>query len=265
VLFFVFYWLTGFGVTIGYHRLLTHRSFDCKPWVRFIFIVLGIMSFEGTPQSWAALHLMHHKHSDHDEDPHSPINGFWHAHFGWMLGNFKDSRTRYGKWMDGDKMVQFLNNTTLFWMALRLYLPYLIDGKEGLIWGGAVALFWTHHSTWAVNSAAHTFGRRDFKTEDHSTNLWWVGLIGLGEGWHNGHHAFPWSARHGLLPRQFDASYQIIKGLEKLGLVWNVKVPTSEDIEVKKMGFVGVELDTADSETAIDNHEMVKALSPASL
>jgi stearoyl-CoA desaturase (Delta-9 desaturase) len=275
-LFLAFYWLTGFGITIGYHRLLTHRSFEANPIVRFIFIALGVMAYEGMPQRWAAVHLLHHKHTDEELDPHSPLHGFWHAHLGWMIGDYKASAQRYGAWMDNDRMIQFFNKTTVFWMILRLLIPYVIDGWQGFIWGGLVALFWTHHSTWSVNSAAHMFGRRDFDTEDHSTNLWWVGMLALGEGWHNGHHAFPWSARHGLLKRQFDPSYQLIMLMERIGLVRNVKQPTPEDILAKRVHYTplipvevqGPEVDAVDGavntawpdSTEQIRHEMIKAL-----
>jgi stearoyl-CoA desaturase (delta-9 desaturase) len=231
-----FYWLTGIGVTIGYHRMLTHRSFKAHPSVRFLFLMLGGMAFEGTPQSWAALHLMHHKHADHENDPHSPMDGFWHAHVGWLVGNFRETRWKYGTWMDRDRLIQFFNKSALLWMAIRLAIPYLIDGWDGLIWGGLVAMFVTHHVTWSVNSASHTWGKRPFKNPDASSNLWWVGLLAFGEGWHNNHHAYMWSARHGLFRGQIDISYAIIRGFELLGkligvpLVWNVLVPNRADI-----------------------------------
>jgi stearoyl-CoA desaturase (Delta-9 desaturase) len=236
VLMLGFYWITGIGVTIGYHRMLTHRSFQAHPAVRFLFLMLGGMAFEGTPQSWAALHLMHHKHSDGEKDPHSPLDGFWHAHVGWLTCSFEESRWQYGRWMDEDKLIQFFNKTSILWMAVRLGIPYLVDGWNGFIWGGLVAMFLTHHVTWAVNSASHTWGQRPFKTTDASTNLWWVGILAFGEGWHNNHHAYMWSARHGLFRGQVDVSYYIIRGFEGLGkligvpLVWNVLVPTHVDI-----------------------------------
>ncbi len=236
VMMMAFYWLTGIGITIGYHRLLTHRSFQAHPAVRFFFLVIGSMAFEGTPQSWAALHLMHHKHADHEKDPHSPMEGFWHAHIGWLTCHFEESRWDYGKWMNEDPMIQFVNKTTLIWMALRLYIPYLIDGWNGFIWGGLVAVFLTHHVTWAVNSAAHIWGERPFKTTDTSANNRLVGILAFGEGWHNNHHAYMWSARHGLFKGQFDISYIIIRGVERVGniirkpLIWNVLVPSEQDI-----------------------------------
>ena len=264
-IFLAFYWLTGFGITVGYHRLLTHRSFEANPVVRFIFLVLGIMAYEGTPQRWAAVHLLHHRHTEDEFDPHSPVHGFWHAHLGWMIGDYKASANRYAAWMDNDPMVRFLNQTTLLWMVLRLALPYWIDGWQGLIWGGLVAMFWTHHSTWSVNSAAHMFGRRDFDTEDHSTNLWWVGMLALGEGWHNGHHAFPWSARHGLLERQFDPSYQLICVLERMGLVWSVKRPTAEDIAAKRVdGLRSAAVQAAPIEREADGGTVDSELNDAS-
>jgi stearoyl-CoA desaturase (delta-9 desaturase) len=248
-----FYWLTGLGVTIGYHRLLTHRSFQAHPAVRFLFLMLGVMAFEGTPQSWASLHLMHHKHSDGDKDPHSPLHGFWHAHLGWLVSDFRDDRRKYGRWMDDDKLVQFMNRTSFVWMALRLLIPYLIDGWNGFIWGGLVAVFLTHHVTWSVNSAGHTWGKRPFKTSDASTNLWWVGILAFGEGWHNNHHAYMWSARHGLFRGQIDISYAIIRAVERLGnalrfpLVWNVLVPSESDL-AKRMAKEALGIAAPDSD-----------------
>ena len=263
-----FYWLTGMGITIGYHRMLTHRSFKCHPALRFWFLLCGVMAWEGTPQSWASLHLMHHKHSDHEKDPHSPIEGFWHAHIGWLTTDFADDRWKYGKWMDDDKVIQFMNKTTLFWMAIRLLIPYLIDGWNGLVWGGFVAMFLTHHVTWAVNSASHIWGKRPFKTTDTSTNLWWVGIMSFGEGWHNNHHAYMWSARHGLFKYQLDVSYLTIRGFEKLGkligvpLVWDVLVPSNDDISKRlEKQHREVDLDSLGEEPII--HEMQREKQPA--
>jgi stearoyl-CoA desaturase (delta-9 desaturase) len=232
-----FYILTGMGITIGYHRMTTHRSFEAHPAIRFLFLMLGVMAFEGTPTSWAALHLMHHKHADQEIDPHSPTHGFWHAHMGWLFGDLKDNRYNYGKWVQHDKMLLFMNKTMVLWMALSLAIPYWIDGWNGLIWGGLVRIFITHHVTWSVNSASHVWGDRAFKTHDTSTNLWWVGILAFGEGWHNNHHAFMRSAKHGLFSGQFDISYYTIVALKKIGellhvkLIWNVHVPSREEIE----------------------------------
>lgn len=237
-----FYILTGLGITIGFHRMVTHRSFQANPIVRAFFMILGVMAFEGSPISWAALHLMHHKHSDKEKDPHSPNEGFWHAHVGWLFGDFKDDRWNYGKWLEEDKVVMFVHKTVPVWMALSLLIPYWIDGWTGFIWGGPVRIFITHHITWSVNSASHVWGRQPFPTTDESRNNPVVAVLAFGEGWHNNHHAFMWSARHGLLRGQFDLSFMIIKGLGRLGelihvpLIWNINVPTDDDIQRKMTG-----------------------------
>jgi stearoyl-CoA desaturase (delta-9 desaturase) len=219
------YSFTAVGITIGYHRMLTHRSFEAHPAVRTLFLLLGSMAVEGPALVWASTHIKHHAASDTDDDPHSPLAGFFHAHVGWIL-DYQAEPQVYGKWLLKDPIVMFMSKTFLVWASLGFVIPYLLDGWTGVLWGGLVRVFLTHHVTWSVNSVCHTFGRRMFDTNDMSRNHWLVGLLAFGEGWHNNHHAFPRSAFHGQRWWQVDLSSYIIWTLEKLGLAWNVwRVP----------------------------------------
>ncbi|MCB1117619.1 MAG: acyl-CoA desaturase [Chlamydiia bacterium] len=225
------YIITGLGITAGYHRMLTHRSFEAPPVIRFIFLAMGSMAAEGGALSWASLHIQHHARSDRDGDPHSPLEGFWHAHFGWLFNHFKPLPKVYGSWLLKDPMIVFFERTFLLWVALGLIIPYLLAGWTGLLWGGLVRIFLTHHVTWSVNSVCHTFGFRSFETNDLSTNQWLVGLLAFGEGWHNNHHAFPRSAFHGLAWWQVDGAGYLIAALERLGLIKDVYRVTPEAME----------------------------------
>jgi len=216
------YVLVALGITVGYHRMLTHRSFQPHPAIKFIFLVLGSMALEGAAVEWAATHVKHHAHSDKEGDPHSPVEGFFHAHVGWLFKDRQASPAIYCKHLLQDPMVMFVSRTFLFWVVLSLVIPFAIGGWSGLLWGGLVRIFLAHHITWSVNSVCHTFGKREFETNDASHNEWVVGLLGMGEGWHNNHHAFPRSAFHGLHWWQFDLSGYIIWTLERIGLVKDV-------------------------------------------
>jgi stearoyl-CoA desaturase (Delta-9 desaturase) len=214
--------LAGLGITVGFHRMLTHRSFQPNPVVKFIFLALGSMAVEGPALEWAATHIKHHAHSDREGDPHSPVEGFWHAHMGWMFNRTFADPNIYCRNLVEDPIVVFVSRTFIFWVILSLVIPFAIGGWTGLLWGGLVRIFFTHHITWSVNSVCHTFGKREFETRDQSRNEWIVGLLGLGEGWHNNHHAFPRSAFHGLHWWQFDLSGYVIWTLERVGLVREV-------------------------------------------
>jgi stearoyl-CoA desaturase (delta-9 desaturase) len=223
----VMYSLTALSVTIGFHRMLTHRSFRPHPIVKFVLLVLGSMALEGPALSWAATHIKHHAHSDREGDPHSPIDGFWHAHLGWMFKSDYGDPNVYCRNLVKDPIVVFVSRTFLLWVVLSLLIPFAIGGWTGLLWGGLVRIFFTHHVTWSVNSVCHTFGKREFETKDQSRNEWIVGLLAFGEGWHNNHHAFPRSAFHGLHWWQFDLSGYIIWTLERFGLARDVyRVPS---------------------------------------
>jgi stearoyl-CoA desaturase (delta-9 desaturase) len=231
VLMFSLYVLTGVGITIGFHRLLTHRSFETRPFIRAFFLVLGSMAAEGPAISWASQHIQHHANSDHEDDPHSPVEGLWHSHVGWLFKDKLVDTQKYGAWLLKDPLVVFISKTFLVWVALGLLIPFAIGGWSGLLWGGLVRMFITHHVTWSVNSVCHTFGRRMFHTRDRSYNNWVVGLLAFGEGWHNNHHAFPRAAFHGMRWWQVDLSAYIIRGLAAVGLVWNVWQPSRELLE----------------------------------
>ncbi len=224
----VMYTLTAFGVTAGFHRMLTHRSFRPHPVVKFLLLVFGSMALEGSALEWAATHIKHHAHSDREGDPHSPLEGFWHSHLGWMFRVTDADPQFYCRNLTNDKMVVFVSQTFLVWFALALIIPFAFGGWTGLLWGGLVRIFLTHHVTWSVNSICHTFGKREFETKDRSRNEWIVGLLAFGEGWHNNHHAFPRSAFHGLHWWQVDFAGYLIRVLERVGLAHDVyRVPAA--------------------------------------
>ena len=222
------YTLTAFGLTIGYHRMLTHRSFQPHPAVKAILLVLGSMAVASPPIEFAATHIKHHAQSDREGDPHSPVEGLFHAHLGWLFKDrFADPQV-YCRHLLRDAIVVFVNRTFLLWVVLSLGIPFVLGGWTGLLWGGLVRIFLVHHFSFSVNSICHTFGQREFETNDRSRNQWLVALLSFGEGWHNNHHAFPRSAFHGLRWWQFDSSALFIRGLEKVGLAWNVQRVTAD-------------------------------------
>jgi stearoyl-CoA desaturase (delta-9 desaturase) len=187
------------------------------------------MAFEGPALSWAATHIKHHAVSDREGDPHSPMDGFFHAHMGWLFSKQMEDPNVYCRHLVKDPIIAFVSRTFLLWAGLSLVIPFAIGGWHGLIWGGLVRMFLTHHVTWSVNSVCHTFGKRPYETNDASRNEWLVGLLAFGEGWHNNHHAFPRSAIHGLRWWQFDLSGLLIVALEKLGLASDVyRVPPEQ-------------------------------------
>jgi stearoyl-CoA desaturase (Delta-9 desaturase) len=213
------------GVTIGYHRMLTHRSFRPHPVVKAIFLILGSMSAQGPAIEWAASHLKHHALADREGDPHSPLDGFFHAHMGWLFNGMADPNV-YCRHLVKDRIVVFISYTFWVWVALSFVIPFMIGGLTGLLWGGFVRIFLLQHVTFSVNSICHMFGKREFETRDQSHNEWIVGLLAFGEGWHNNHHAFPRSAFQGFHWWQLDFSGYIIWALERLGLAHDVyRVP----------------------------------------
>jgi stearoyl-CoA desaturase (delta-9 desaturase) len=234
ILLLVMYSLVALGVTVGFHRMLTHRSFAAHPVVKFIFLVLGSMALEGPALEWAATHIKHHSYSDKEGDPHSPVEGFFHAHIGWLFKDRMADPNQYAKHLQKDPIVVFVSKTFLLWVALSLIIPFAIGGWSGLLWAGLVRIFLTHHVTWSVNSVCHIFGRRDYETNDQSRNEWVVGLLSFGEGWHNNHHAFPRSAFHGLRWWQIDGSGYLIWSLEKLGLAKDVYRISPEQMQKRQ-------------------------------
>ena len=231
ILLLVMYSLVALGVTIGFHRMLTHRSFKPHPAVKLALLILGSMSVEGAALDWAATHIKHHAQADREGDPHSPVEGFFHSHVGWLFKDRMADPNVYCRYLLKDPIVVFVSRTFLLWVVVSLVIPFAIGGWTGLLWGGLVRMFLTHHVTWSVNSVCHTFGKREFETNDRSRNEWVVGLLGFGEGWHNNHHAFPRSAFHGLHWWQFDLSGYVIWTLERVGLAQDVYRITPELLE----------------------------------
>jgi stearoyl-CoA desaturase (Delta-9 desaturase) len=233
------YVLIGLGVTVGYHRLLTHRSFQTYKPVEYVFAILGSMSIQGSVITWVADHRKHHAHTDEDGDPHSPhlgegsgLRGLVHAHVGWLFeGHGRAKRRRYAPDLCEDAGMRAIDKLFGLWTLLSLAVPaglgWLLHGDlagaaRGLVWGGLVRVFLLHHITWSINSVCHFFGRRRFAVDDHSTNVAWLALLSFGESWHHNHHAFPRAAQHGLRWWEIDVSGWVIRALRRLGLAWNV-------------------------------------------
>ncbi len=237
------YLITATGITIGFHRLLTHRSFQTPRPVERVFAVLGSMAVQGPVISWVADHRKHHAHTDEEGDPHSPhvghdgglggvLGGLWHAHTGWLMSTQgRADWKRYAPDLYEDTGMRAISRHFVLLVLASLALPalagYLASGNlagaaTGLLWGGLVRIFFVHHITWSVNSVCHFLGSRRFDTEDRSTNVFWLALPSLGESWHHNHHAFPRSAVHGLKRWELDPSAAIIAGMEKVGLARNV-------------------------------------------
>jgi stearoyl-CoA desaturase (delta-9 desaturase) len=237
------YLLTAVGITVGFHRLLTHRSFQSPRPIEYVFAVLGSMAVQGPVISWVADHRKHHAHTDRDGDPHSPhvgnstgmrgvLAGLWHAHTGWLFSTQgRADWKRYAPDLYEDRGMRTISRQFVPLVFAGLALPalagYLVSGTvagavTGLLWGGLVRIFFVHHVTWSVNSVCHFLGSRRFDTDDRSTNVFWLALPSLGESWHHNHHAFPRSAAHGLKRWELDPSSLIIAVLEKLGLARNV-------------------------------------------
>ncbi|HWG89942.1 MAG TPA: acyl-CoA desaturase [Candidatus Thermoplasmatota archaeon] len=234
------YVATAMGIGIGFHRMLTHRGFDAPAPVRAFWLILGSMAVQGPIIEWAATHLKHHAKADQEGDPHSPLEGFWHAHLGWLLRDGVVTSGVYAKPFWNDPVTVFVHRTFFLWATLGFLLPaglgYAFGGGwpgfwGGLLWGGLVRVFLVHHVTWSVNSICHSFGKRPWQTRDQSRNEWIVGLLALGEGWHNNHHAFPKSAIHGFRWWQFDLNAYVILAMEKLRLVRDVQKPTQEQLQ----------------------------------
>ena len=240
---FVGYVLAGIGITVGYHRLFTHRSFETYRALRYAFAILGQLAVEGTVVSWVANHRKHHQFSDRPGDPHSPhadygdgfvegLKGLWHAHTGWLFdsGSAAD-RNRYAKDLVHDRGLRVIGWLFVPTVVISLVVPGLIGwwwigGRygflAGIVWGGAVRILLLHHVTWSINSICHYWGRRRFAVRDESRNVWWLSWLSFGESWHNNHHAFPSSAFHGLRATEIDPGGWLIRALEFCGLAWRV-------------------------------------------
>jgi stearoyl-CoA desaturase (delta-9 desaturase) len=254
IVFAIVYPICGLGITVGFHRLLTHRAFKTKPWLRFTFAAMGSMAIEGPVISWVADHRKHHAFSDQPGDPHSPhvdhghglegaLRGLFHAHVGWLfIHTDRANKERYAPDLMNDPVIRYVDRTFFLWVVVGLLVPFLLGwaiggtllaGLTGLLWGGLVRMLVLHHVTYSINSLCHFFGRRDYATDDESRNLLWLAPLSFGESWHNNHHAFPTSAHHGLRWWEVDISALVIRGLEKVGLAWDVQRPSPERMASK--------------------------------
>jgi stearoyl-CoA desaturase (delta-9 desaturase) len=243
IVFLICYAATALGVTVGFHRLFTHRAFKAKPAVRGTLAILGSAAIEGPIISWVADHRKHHAFADVEGDPHSPhvdhghgwkgaLKGLWHAHWGWLfIHTQRGNKERYAPDLLKDPLIRWVDRTFVLWVTVGLLVPFLLGGLiggsleaalTGLLWGGLVRMLVVHHVTYSINSLCHFFGRKDFDTGDESRNLLWLSPFTFGESWHNNHHAFPTSYRHGLKAWQLDISAGVIWLLEKTGLAWDV-------------------------------------------
>ena len=237
------YVFAGIGITVGYHRLFTHRSFQTFRAVRYAFAIFGQFAVQGNVVSWVANHRKHHQFSDRSGDPHSPhadrgegfwegAKGLWHAHTGWLFdSDAVADRNRYARDLIDDRGLRVIAALFVPIVVASLLLPALvgwlwIGGRygflAGLVWGGAVRILLLHHVTWSINSICHYWGRRRFAVRDESRNVWWLSWLSFGESWHNNHHAFPSSAFHGLRRLEVDPGGWLIWALEKCGLAWRV-------------------------------------------
>jgi stearoyl-CoA desaturase (delta-9 desaturase) len=243
IVFAIMYLATGLGITVGFHRYFTHRSFKTSKPVRAILAVLGSVAIEGPIISWVADHRKHHTFADQEGDPHSPhvdhghgwrgaLKGLVHAHVGWLfIHTQRGARRRYARDLIDDPIVSWVDRRFVFWALGGLLMAFLLGwviggslfaGLTGLLWGGAVRMLVVHHVTFSINSLCHFFGRRRFETDDESRNLLWLAPFSFGESWHNNHHAFPTSAEHGMRKWEIDPSALIIRAMERLGLAWDV-------------------------------------------
>ena len=224
------YWMTvGLGISLGYHRLHTHRSFKVPTWIEYFFAVCGALTLEGGPIFWVATHRIHHQKSDQPGDPHSPRDGAWWAHVGWILfGETNHNNTKklskYAPDLAAHKFYIWLNNWHWIPMVVLGLGLLAIGGPSMMLWGICLRVVAGLHATWLVNSATHLWGSRRFATRDDSRNNWWVALLTFGEGWHNNHHAHPASARHGLAWYEFDISWLTLKLMRATGLAKDIRI-----------------------------------------
>lgn len=228
ILFLSLYLITTFAIGIGYHRLLTHRGFMCHRWLRRVLAWAGAAALQGGPARWAAIHRRHHRLTDKEGDPHTPLMGFFHAHMGWIMRLDAEDGSDYRELAPdvsgNDRWMRVLDQGILFTLpwVLTAVLCYAIAGWRGVLWGTALRTLCLWHLTWCINSVCHIWGRRPNATRDDSRNVWWLGLLTLGEGWHNNHHARPASALHGWRWYEVDISGYAIRLLARLGLIWKV-------------------------------------------
>ncbi len=250
----VMYWVTGHGITVGYHRFFTHRSFKPNRAVKIALGIAGSMAIQGPVVRWVADHRKHHKFSDRDGDPHSPwrygntvpalIKGLFYAHMGWLFDSEQTSQRQYAPDLLRDKDIVRISRAFPWFVFISLVLPAVAGGLLTWSWQGAVtAFFWgslvrvslLHHVTWSINSICHAVGERPFKSRDKSGNVWWLAIPSMGESWHNLHHSDPTCARHGVLKGQLDTSARIIWALERFGWISAVRWPVKERLDMKRV------------------------------
>lgn len=230
------YWVTtGFGISLGYHRLLTHRGYKVPLALEYFFAICGALTLEGGPIYWVAIHRIHHQKSDQHGDPHSPHDGAWWAHVGWLIfgqtnHNNTDAMSKYAPDLAKHRFYVWLNNYHWLPLVVLAGLLFAIGGVSIFLWGICLRVVLGLHATWLVNSATHMWGRRRFETRDDSRNNWWVALLTFGEGWHNNHHAHPTSARHGLAWYEFDPSWMTLRLLRRCGIARSVHVATIKNV-----------------------------------
>ncbi len=253
-LLFSLWLITGLGVTVGYHRLFTHRTFKAKPWVAWALAITGSMAAQGGVVSWVALHRRHHEYSDREGDPHSPnlsggglrgaLRGLAHSHFLWMHRHEYPNVVHYAPDLIKDRGLVRIARLYYYWVGLGLLIPTVIGGVvtiswtgavSGLLWGGLVRIFVLEHIVWAINSFLHMFGTRPYESRENSHNGGVFALVTLGESWHNNHHAFPESPAFGLNWYRLDPGFWLIKTLAALGLAWDLKVPSAERMASKRI------------------------------
>jgi stearoyl-CoA desaturase (delta-9 desaturase) len=234
------YWVaTGLGISMGYHRLHTHRSYKVPMWMEYFFAICGTLTLEGGPIFWTAIHRIHHQRSDQPGDPHSPREGAWWSHMGWILmGETKHNNTRllakYAPDLAKDRFYVWLNGYHWLPIVLLTIVLAAIGGLPMVLWAVCFRVVFGLHATWLVNSATHMWGGRRFETRDDSRNNWWVALISFGEGWHNNHHAHPTSARHGLAWYEFDPSWLQIKLLKRFGIAKSIHVASVKSVLIER-------------------------------
>ena len=222
--------ITGMGVTLGFHRLLAHRSFQVPKWLEYLITICGTLSLQGGTLKWVATHRVHHAYSDRPGDPHSPNRGFWWAHMFWLFAydEIIDEKSEYVRFVPdlaSDPVHQMIHKTHVLQTFLLGAILLAVGGISVMVWGMFVRLVFVYHITWLVNSAAHIWGYQTYDTNEGSTNNWWVGVLSYGEGWHNNHHAFLHSAAHGLRWWEVDATYFAIRLLGWLGLAKRILLP----------------------------------------
>jgi stearoyl-CoA desaturase (delta-9 desaturase) len=255
-LFLGFYVLTGLGITVGFHRLFTHRSFRAAKPVRVALAIVGSMAVEGSVIEWCATHRRHHAFADQHGDPHSPhlarapglrgvALGLWHAHVGWLLDPERSDPNEWTPDLVADPAIRAVNRAFRWLTVATFLLPaaigWAVTGNaagafSAFLWGSLVRVVLLHHVTWSINSICHFYGKEAYRARDESRNVWPMAAISFGESWHNNHHAFPWSARLGLRAWQVDPGWYAIAAMRSLGLVHDVKVPTREQREARRIG-----------------------------